>query len=238
MDFVLQHFVIPYKHYFTLDNLCIAIGILYTAMISIYTPRFILAFFNQPFIKLLVLIGILGLYHHNMTMAIVAVIAFMSTISLEQSISLSKLSSKPIIKKNREHFNNKNSVDMKKETDRTATRLLSDLGDDTQDEDIDAPDDNSTDSMSSISSPSVKSTPEKYSNTNTNNQSSSSSTFFNKARYNESSNDPVDDDADEDGYSVDSEEHDVNNPKLQDTFKNLHDAIHNLEKFISKNKKE
>jgi hypothetical protein len=182
---------IPYDYadkintYLSGDNLYILILIIYSAMVSMYTPRSIINLINQPVARFLILGLILYTATYNILLAIFISIAFIITVSIDTSIIISKTNLKPIYDFDNEGFVGTKSKDNKKN--------------DTDDDDEEDIEDD-----------------EKFENQSNNEE----------------------DDEDDNG-KTDEEfiNHLSQNTNLNDTFKDLHNAIHKLETFISTNKK-
>lgn len=161
------------QNVFTNRNVLIAGLIIYTAIVSMYTPRALISLFNVPLIKILMLGLILYVSSFDIVLAIFIVIAFIVTLSIDNSITVSKANLKPIINRDAEGF----------------------VGDNEED---------NIDEFEDVNE-----------EQNKNNQKSPETEY-------EEENPEEDDDS----MMVD--------PKsINDTFKNLHDAIHKLENFIS-----
>lgn len=167
----------------TTENITIVFLIIYTSLVSMYTPRSIINLINQPVSKILILGLILYVANGNITLAIFIAIAFIVTISIDNSIEVIKVNSRPILDYDQEGF-------------------VGNEKDDELDElDEDFEDDNG------------------------------------KPDHNESENfDGGDHEYSQDKSDDDYEMKLSKNPKLNDTFKNLHDAIHKLESFIATKK--
>lgn len=166
----------------TTENITIVFLIIYTSLVSMYTPRSIINLINQPISKILILGLILYVANENITLAIFIAIAFIVTISIDNSIEVIKVNARPILDYDQEGF-------VGHETD------------DELDEDFDDFEDDE------------------------------------KPRHNESENfDGGDHEYSQDKSDDDYEMKLSKNPKLNDTFKNLHDAIHKLESFIATKK--
>jgi hypothetical protein len=173
-------FVNPYLDMVSYQNITILLLILYTSIVSMYTPRSIISLVNQSLIKIIILGLILFVAKDDIILAIFIAIAFIVTISLDNSITVSKANLKPIIDYEAEGF-----VDY----------------------------DDSEENTNKEEYVSVK----KHESSNNNNQTD-------------------DDDSIEEEFEDNDEEDEaepfVSNKNLNDTFKNLHDAIHKLENFI------
>ena len=78
--------------YMTLKYYVIFLLICYISIVSIYTPRNIIKFVNEPKIKLLLILAILCVSHYDITMGIFAAIAFIVTMILNNSLNLAEKS--------------------------------------------------------------------------------------------------------------------------------------------------
>jgi len=78
--------------YMTLKYYIIFLLICYISIVSIYTPRNIIKFVNEPKIKLLLILTILCVSHYDITMGIFAAIAFIVTMILNNSLILAEKS--------------------------------------------------------------------------------------------------------------------------------------------------
>jgi hypothetical protein len=173
-------FVNPYLDMVSYQNITILLLILYTSIVSMYTPRSIISLVNQSLIKIIILGLILFVAKDDIILAIFIAIAFIVTISLDNSITVSKANLKPIIDYEAEGF-----VDY----------------------------DDSEENTNKEEYVSVK----KHESSNNNNQTDDDDTIEEEF---------------EDNDEEDEAEPFVSNKNLNDTFKNLHDAIHKLENFI------
>ena len=187
------------SNYIERDNLIIFLLVIYIAFVSIWTPRVILAFINQPVIRIAVMVFIIWVFTWNKLIALFVAIAFVATLSIDQSIIVSKAYSSGkqlgIIDRSgrREHFENAAGGDIEDD-----------------EEYLDSEDD------------------AEYNDTEG---------FEDKGHLADSEdNNMEEDEEEEDDY--DEEDENLKNKNLTDTFRNLHDSIHKLEQFISKNKKE
>jgi hypothetical protein len=175
-------FLEQYTDMVSYQNIIIILLILYTSVVSMYTPRSIITLINQPLIKIIILGLILYVAKDDIILAIFIMIAFIVTISLDNSITVSKANLKPIIDYEAEGF-----VDYE-EGDEPST-------------DIDV--NNGLKKM-------LKS----------------------NRSIDENIKEEFEEDEEDDEDEEDETEPFVSNKNLNDTFKNLHEAIHKLENFI------
>lgn len=184
---------IPYDYteklteYTSGDNLYIILLIIYSAFVSMYSPRSIINLINQPVARILILGLILYVATYNIILAIFIAIAFIITVSIDSSISINKANLKPIYDFDSEGFvgnDDKDNDDVKKDSKNKSTKIDTDSNDENEEFE-----------------------------TNSNNDD----------------NDKKDEDEDFEGEMA-------KNSNLNDAFKNLHNAIHKLESFVSAKK--
>lgn len=184
-EFIQKNMVLlkPYTDMLSYQNIIIILLILYTSVVSMYTPRSIITLINQPLIKIIILGLILYVAKDDIILAIFIMIAFIVTISLDNSITVSKANLKPIIDYETEGFVDYEEDDEgdEKSNDMNQNKVLKNI------------------------------------------QKSNTNIVEQKEEF-------EDDDDDED--DEDDTEPFVSNKNLNDTFKNLHEAIHKLENFI------
>ncbi len=193
---------IPYDYteklteYTSGDNLYIILLIIYSAFVSMYSPRSIINLINQPVARILILGLILYVATYNIILAIFIAIAFIITVSIDSSISINKANLKPIYDFDSEGFVGNDDKD-----------------DNDDDEDVkDVKKDNKNKSKSTKIDTDSNDENEDF-ETNSNNDD----------------NDKKDEDEDFEGEMA-------KNSNLNDAFKNLHNAIHKLESFVSAKK--
>ncbi len=184
---------IPYDYteklteYTSGDNLYIILLIIYSAFVSMYSPRSIINLINQPVARILILGLILYVATYNIILAIFIAIAFIITVSIDSSISINKANLKPIYDFDSEGFvgnDDKDNDDVEKDSKNKSTKIDTDSNDENEEFE-----------------------------TNSNNDD----------------NDKKDEDEDFEGEMA-------KNSNLNDAFKNLHNAIHKLESFVSAKK--
>ncbi len=186
---------IPYDYsekltqYTSGDNLYIILLIIYSAFVSMYSPRSITNLINQPVARILILGLILYVATYNLILAMFIAIAFIITVSIDSSISINKANSKPIY-----DFDNEGFVGNDEDSNKKSKSTKSDDETDDEDNEKDENEEFETDS------------------------------------HNHDEDDKENDDEDFEGQMA-------KNSNLNDAFKNLHNAIHKLENFVSAKKK-
>ncbi len=186
---------IPYDYsekltqYTSGDNLYIILLIIYSAFVSMYSPRSITNLINQPVARILILGLILYVATYNLILAMFIAIAFIITVSIDSSISINKANLKPIY-----DFDNEGFVGNDEDSNKKSKSTKSDDETDDEDNEKDENEEFETDS------------------------------------HNHDEDDKENDDEDFEGQMA-------KNSNLNDAFKNLHNAIHKLENFVSAKKK-
>ena len=186
---------IPYDYsekltqYTSGDNLYIILLIIYSAFVSMYSPRSITNLINQPVARILILGLILYVATYNLILAMFIAIAFIITVSIDSSISINKANLKPIY-----DFDSEGFVGNDEDSEKKSKSTKSD--DETDDED---------------------------------NEKDENEEFETDSHTHDEDNKENDDE--------DFEGQMAKNSNLNDAFKNLHNAIHKLENFVSAKKK-
>jgi len=193
----------------TRDNLIIVGLIIYISVLSIYTRRNIVSLVNHPISKLIILAGILYYGKNNLALGLTMSIALLVTINLDNSLAIaeSKLSKIKEGFESDEHYPPGSKDVLKTQSNDAKESDDSDSEDESDDDSDDSDDDSDSDSGE------------------------------------DSDEDDSDSDSDEEAaekFYDDTEGFDINKLKpsknLDDGFKKLHRAIHELEGFVSTKK--
>ena len=201
--------------YYSMENLIILLSMIYIYVFSKYSPKSIVKFVKNPMVLICILAYIIYVYKFSLKASIFLCIALILTITSEDEIQfrdeLSEKYFKPII--NREGFTDKEGEDdiEVEEDDEEDADEASDEDEEEEDEQEEDEDDEEEDEQEEDEEDEDEEEDDQF------------KTF---------------DDAYE--YQKNMEENFVKygmvpEDSMHDTFKNLHDAIHNLENFMNSN---
>ncbi len=120
MSYIPTDYIEKYSKYITNDNIIILCLIIYSSIISMYTPRAIINLINKPVSRIIILGLILYTATYNLILAIFISIAFIITVSIDSSIEINKANLKPIFDlDNGETFEDYNKDNEENEEDET-----------------------------------------------------------------------------------------------------------------------
>ena len=212
------------KEYITINNLIIFGLILYISLLSIYTPRHIISLINQPLSKLLILSFILYIGNNNISLAVFITIAFLVTVNLENIIQLSENNFNNVRENFTELSNNK-ELTIPKNSDifnHNTSNVVNNNNNNNKDSTGDSDEDSDSDEYSDEDSDNDE-------------DSDEDSDSDNDSDNNNDSDNDSDNDSNDEKFLPSINFNKVKPAKnLDDSFKKIHTAIHELEHFLSK----
>ena len=241
-DFVnkfIDNLKIQSKINLTNDNIILSALVLYIAFLSLYTPRHIVSLVNHPLSKIIILGLIIYYGKDNLMLALVMSIALLVTINLDNSIAISEHKLGKITENFSSNSTDKNE-DIEEEYDESkdiASEGHSEIDKNHDNENFDTDSDDSDSDDEDTESQSDEDEDKSDTDEDFSDNSDGEEEF-------ESEGDDDDDSSEEEFGDMGfyDEGFDVKKIKpaknLDDSFTKLHGAIHELEQYISKEKKK
>ena len=222
----------------TNDNIILSALVLYIAFLSLYTPRHIVSLVNHPLSKILILGLIIYYGKDNLMLALVMSIALLVTINLDNSIAISEHK----LGKITENFSSNSTdddEDFEKDYDESKdidSKGHSEMDNDDNNENFDTDSNDSSSDDEDTDSQSDEDQDKSDTDEDLSDNSDIEEEFESEGDDDESSDEEFGD------MGFYDEGFDVKKIKpaknLDDSFTKLHGAIHELEQYISKEKKK